>query len=41
MLKILAITCICLCTLVIAYVVKIYLESPKLPKEEKKEKFRY
>lgn len=40
MLKVLAITCICLCALVIAYVVKIYIQSPKLPKE-KKEKFRY
>jgi hypothetical protein len=41
MLKILAITCICLCAVVIAYVVKIYFEFPKLPKEKKEEKFRF
>jgi hypothetical protein len=36
--KILAIGCICLCAVVIAYVLKIYFESPKmkLPEEEKK-----
>jgi hypothetical protein len=44
MLKILAIACICLCTLVIAYVIKIYRESPdmKVNKEDgDKHKWRY
>jgi hypothetical protein len=38
MMKIMAIACICLCGLVIAFMVKIYLESPKLKPEKKKKK---
>lgn len=42
MMKILAIACICLCTLVIAYVIKIYRESPKMKiNKEDKEKYGY
>lgn len=42
MLKILAIGCICVCTLVIAYVIKIYLESPRMKtKKDKNQEFRF
>jgi hypothetical protein len=36
MMKILAIGCICVCTLVIAYVIKIYLECPRIKSEKDK-----
>ena len=42
MMKILAIGCICICTLVIAYVIKIYLEFPRIkPKKDKNKEFRF
>jgi hypothetical protein len=42
MMKILAIACICLCLLVIAYVIKIYRESPDMKvKKEDKKKYRF